>query len=360
MRIGHLNPLRLQNISPPVPPSSSSGLLKMFLASFLLLRFRSLLNTRHTSSRLHQNFQYDPEYLSFDAHRHPTIACKQKFKRCIVCVGGFGDTPAAFAPLVDHLRGDVDNGELLILIPPQAGWDRWDNFKKARELSYTDWKIQCRRAIAEASSLAKEVTVLAHSTWATVAMSCLLTEDGEGCDNLVLTGANLRPASSDALAKKLLTSKVLGRIIVSLSPIVKKKLRNKRPLDVMNEDVWEKGFYLSSFPLHTVREMWKCMDEIDLSQNLLHSRIKSVTLINGEHDGSVCSLSNSVDIVSQKVASLTAVKVEANLVIGAGHNLLLEKEELEAVHAVARACCNGGGQTVAKRAQQRKFFSADE
>lgn len=72
----------------------------------------------------------------------------------VVCVGGFGDSPAAFDPLVERLRKEDD---VCVTLPPTPGWDRWDGFRKARQLSYVDWKIACRRAICEANALGEEV-----------------------------------------------------------------------------------------------------------------------------------------------------------------------------------------------------------
>lgn len=124
--------------------------------------------------------------------------------------------------------------------------------------------------------------LVAHSTGATVALACLLGEDdGQGVDRVVFTGANLGPAPSDRKTKSMLTSRV-GKFLTYLKPVVKKKLREGKPVDVVNEHYWENGFYLSSIPTNAVREMWLCMDEIlEEEEKLLHSRVKRVALING-------------------------------------------------------------------------------
>ena len=120
------------------------------------------------------------------------------------------------------------------------------------------------------------MVLVAHSTGATVALACLLGEErGEGfdrwgVDRCVFTGANFGPAAGDVKMKKLLTSKA-GKLLTFLKPVVRKKLREGKPVDVKNQHYWESGFYLSSIPTNAVREMWKCMDEI-LEQEVREER----------------------------------------------------------------------------------------
>lgn len=207
---------------------SSPLVLKTIFAAFLALRTLSLSKSGISFDDLiHRGFNYDESYLSFDdVHNYrtiiPSVGSPPPFERVVVCIGGFGDSPSSFDPLVERLKSEPG---VCVTLPPTPGWDRWDGFKKARQLSYVDWKIACRRAICEANALGEEVVLIAHSTGATVALACLLgEEDGQGVDRVVFTGANLGPAVSDRKTKALLTSR-LGKFLTYLKPVVRKKLR---------------------------------------------------------------------------------------------------------------------------------------
>ena len=119
-------------------------------------------------------------------------------------------------------------------------------------------------------------------------------------------------------------------------------MREGRPADVSNEHFWEHGFYLSSIPTNAVREMWLCMDEVLEQDKLLHSRVKAVTLINGEFDKSVCPISESVDVVSSKIGSAAPCEIKAEVVKDAGHSILFEKEETGAVDLVVKEVMMSG------------------
>ena len=91
--------------------------------------------------------------------------------------------------------------------------------------------------------------------------------------------------------------------------------------------------------LATVVQMWRLQDEVlSLADSSLHTRVKSVYLVNGELDGSVAPLSES-EAVMTRIAGQTA-SVESYELPGAGHNILFEKEEIGAAALVASKILN--------------------
>jgi hypothetical protein len=99
--------------------------------------------------------------------------------------------------------------------------------------------------------------------------------------------------------------------------------------------------------------MWLLMDEVLEQEKPLHSRVKAITIINGELDKSVCPISESLNVVSSKIGSAAPCKLKAEVVKEAGHSILFEKEATGAVDMVVKEVMSG-------RQPARTFFSGDE
>eukprot|EP00518_Triparma_eleuthera_P008223 CAMPEP_0182476362 /NCGR_PEP_ID=MMETSP1319-20130603/28947_1 /TAXON_ID=172717 /ORGANISM="Bolidomonas pacifica, Strain RCC208" /LENGTH=268 /DNA_ID=CAMNT_0024677445 /DNA_START=110 /DNA_END=913 /DNA_ORIENTATION=- len=260
----------------------------------------------------------------------PAFSSSKPYARAVVCIGGFGDSPASFSPLIKEISGGtVSGGDTIVLTPSTYGWHKWDHFHSARTLSYKDWVRDCLRELRLANTLSDDVTVVAHSTGVLPVVICLSKLETAGADRLVFTGSNLKPSKSDLSSKRLLLSPV-GRLIRFVLPVIPKKLRKGpngklRPVDTINEEYHRNGFYLKAFPLNAVVQMWRLQDEVlSLADSSLHTRVKSVYLVNGELDGSVAPLSESEAVMTRIAGQSTSV--ESYELPGAGHSILFEKE----------------------------------
>lgn len=57
-------------------------------------------------------------------------------------------------------------------------------------------------------------------------------------------------------AKRLLLKPIVGFLLTKYLGVVAKKRRMGRPIDSLNEAIYETSFYLTCFPVHALREMW--------------------------------------------------------------------------------------------------------
>lgn len=57
-------------------------------------------------------------------------------------------------------------------------------------------------------------------------------------------------------AKKLLLKPIVGPLVARYLGTVVKKRREGRPIDSLNVASYEKAFYLTCLPVHTLRQMW--------------------------------------------------------------------------------------------------------
>ena len=238
--------------------------------ALVLLRLKSLNFTpRSTFQRLKTLRPFDDSTQQFTGGAHdygPAFAINKPYSKAVVCIGGFGDTPGCWQPLVEEFGASNANRDSIILTPPTHSWHKWDNFKSARSVSYKDWLRDCLREIKLANTLSDFVTVVAHSTGVLPVVFCLSKLSSQGVDKVVFTGANLKPSLSDLSSKKLLLSP-LGRVIRFAQPIIPKKLRKgsdgkTRPVDTLNERYHNTGFYLQAFPLNAVIQMWRLQDKV--------------------------------------------------------------------------------------------------
>ena len=242
--------------------SSAGVVAQTILALAFLNRFRSLTQgPRSTFRRLCSLRRFDDSTDMFPDHAYgPAFSSSKPYARAVVCIGGFGDSPASFSPLIKEISGGgtVSGGGTIMLTPSTYGWHKWDHFHSARTLSYKDWVRDCLRELRLANTLSDDVTVVAHSTGVLPVVFCLSKLETAGADRLVFTGSNLKPSKSDLSSKRLLLSPV-GRLIRFVLPVIPKKLRKGpngklRPVDTINEEYHRNGFYLKAFPLNAGEE----------------------------------------------------------------------------------------------------------
>mmetsp|Transcript_12458 Transcript_12458/g.18369 ORF Transcript_12458/g.18369 Transcript_12458/m.18369 type:complete len:388 (-) Transcript_12458:252-1415(-) len=175
------------------------------------------------------------------------------YERAFVFIGGFGDPPALWKSAIDSLQKSEKG--IICLACRTPGWGR-NNFEEARKVGWQEWVLAALETLEIAQQVAPRVTVVAHSTGAIVASVALSRTSKQNVDRAVFTGANFDCAPKDQGIRKIIMHPVLGALLTFLKPVVPKRIRGGRPVDTMNPDAWE-GYYLMSFPLHAVREMWK-------------------------------------------------------------------------------------------------------
>jgi len=251
----------------------------------------------------------------------PTPLKNKPYNHGVVLIGGFGDAPFYYDPLIPFLKENVKrNKERLLMYSPRTpGWARSDYFDEAMRVTYKEWVVAGIEAVSIARDLCDEVTVVAHSTGALVAAA--VAEDFE-VDSIVLTGANFLPALKDRSMKSLLIhTPFVGSVMKFIKPIIKKRLRKGRPVDTINEAYHSTGYYLKELPLNGVVEMWKLQDALSKSW-----KTKRVVLLQGEHDLSVGPLEEQVEYIRKFTGDHASVTYD--LIPNAAHNLCGENESV--------------------------------
>ena len=290
----------------------------------------------------------------------------------IVCIGGFGDAPMYFDPLLECLQvredtqfaqsslnsdTNINNNtrKIFYYAPRTPGWAR-SSFDEAMRLSYEDWIVAAREAIHLATSLCHKVRIIAHSTGAIVVAAILLVEsskdNGSMCDvidRVVFTGSNFLPAHKDVSVKRLLmNTPMIARTMKFVQPIIAKRLREGRPVDTVRKEYHSIGFYLMEFPLNAVIEMWKLQDWLLYCATKTGCRItfgnakqeRKLVFLQGEHDKSVAPLEEQVQYVrtqllTKEIGNDHDILVENELIDSAAHNLCGESEIV--LERIARA-----------------------
>ncbi|GMH79170.1 hypothetical protein TL16_g08056 [Triparma laevis f. inornata] len=240
-----------------------------------------------------EHFNSDLDYFE-PAHSYsPAHAPFKAYERCYVFIGGFGDPPSCYSPLVDRITKARSNS--IALSPATQGWDCFDNFKSARTLTYKTWLRGCLSNLKLANTLSERVIVIGHSTGATV-ISKVLELNNDLVDEVYFTGPNLKANKDDAKAKRLLLSR-LGPLIKFVLPVIKKKVRKSedgtfRPCDTLNREYHKTGYYLRAFPVNSIIEMFKLQEQ--LGKNTWGERVKRVVFFKGEEDRSVGDVEEQV------------------------------------------------------------------
>ena len=335
------------------------------IITYLLLiavvsRYRSKLSSKRTFQRLdalfspkvcgvYPNTASTPRIDSL--HRSHNNSDTKEYDIGVLCIGGFGDAPMYFDPLLQCLKQQQHNS-IFYYAPRTPGWAR-SSFDEAMNVSYEDWIVAGWEALYLASRLCHKVRIVAHSTGALVVAAVLLmdssvstsTSISEAVDTVVFTGSNFLPAQKDRSVKRLLIhTPFVAPVMKFIKPIISKRLREGRPVDTIRQEYHNTGFYLLDFPLNAVIEMWKLQDWLLLCTKVDGCRIfantgqsnlhKKIVFLQGEFDKSVGPLEEQVDYVRSQLltmgkggnSSSSDVAIEYELVENAAHNLCGENE----------------------------------
>ncbi|CAM9803411.1 unnamed protein product, partial [Heterosigma akashiwo] len=184
------------------------------------------------------------------------------YSQGFVFVGGFGDTPAIWKEAIAYIKSN--DPKAFCYAPRTVGWGR-STFDEARKVQWQTWVLAAAEAIQVVAAVSGRVVVVGHSTGALAAALALQRPALAGvASRCVFTGPNLCCPPSDQKVKRLLLHRIWGNLVLAASPVIGKKLRGGRPLDVKDWKARDpkKLFYLKSFPLATVREMWRMQDAL--------------------------------------------------------------------------------------------------
>ncbi|GMH84216.1 hypothetical protein TrVE_jg7140 [Triparma verrucosa] len=300
------------------------------LLALATLRLKSIYITpRSTFTHLSIGHKFNPILDHFEPAQNypPSHTDHRPYRTAYVFIGGFGDPPSSYSPLVTVLKSQASR-DSIVLTPATPGWESYDNFKTSRSLTHKSWLRSCLSSLHLANSLSDRVVVVGHSTGALVITRALQIYDDDLVDEIYFTGPNLRANKDDASAKRLLLGR-LGSLVKFTLPVIKKKVRKAedgtiRPCDTLNEDYHKSGFYLKAFPVNAIVEMFKLQEQISSSSLSWGSRVKRVVFFKGESDRSVGDMQEQIDLVE---SVCWAGKVEFFKVKDAAHNLVFEREE---------------------------------
>uniref|UniRef100_A0A6V1PQ32 AB hydrolase-1 domain-containing protein n=1 Tax=Heterosigma akashiwo TaxID=2829 RepID=A0A6V1PQ32_HETAK len=256
------------------------------------------------------------------------------YSQGFVFVGGFGDTPAIWKEAIAYIKSN--DPKAFCYAPRTVGWGR-STFDEARKVQWQTWVLAAAEAIQVVAAVSGRVVVVGHSTGALAAALALQRPALAGvASRCVFTGPNLCCPPSDQKVKRLLLHRIWGNLVLAASPVIGKKLRGGRPLDVKDWKARDpkKLFYLKSFPLATVREMWRMQDALAADPAPLTGVAPGgrVQLVMGEEDASVAPLGTAAALARGLLPE--GVGLDAVSVPDAAHGLLYEAP------AVRRRVCH--------------------
>mmetsp|Transcript_20221 Transcript_20221/g.26721 ORF Transcript_20221/g.26721 Transcript_20221/m.26721 type:complete len:346 (+) Transcript_20221:221-1258(+) len=255
----------------------------------------------------------------------------KQYDTAYLFLGGFGDNPEIFKSVISFI-GDQPNKSTFCFAPRTLGWGR-SNFDEARKVRWQDWVLSALEALAVVTALADEVVLVAHSTGALTAAFCLQRIEPGQVSRCVFTGPNLACHPADEGIKKLGLHPIIGPLIQAIQPIVAKKLRNNRPVDVLNWKAHSSLWYLTALPLHTVREMWKMQEAMAQSSAPWVGVKDEITLVMGEEDLSVAPIETNAAFAKRFLPE--SVKLKSISLKNAAHGLFREtKDILEQVNDI--------------------------
>lgn len=310
---------------PPTLPEPSADWCRLWLLpgcatlaaliaiAYIWRRLRLIKLEEATFGRLNKFFERDVQLKCYQIAKARAKQNSEKpYKKGYLLIGGFGDTPLLWSEVIES----IDAAGHYYFAPRTPGWGR-TSFEESERVRWEEWVMAARDGLTVVRGLCEEVTIVGHSTGALVAGAVL---QREYVDRAVFTGPNFLPSPSDVGLKKIVLSPILGDLLLWLK-VVPKKLRRGRPVDNNNTAVYAEGYYLSSFPVQAIQQMWKLQTELRKGGELKVGA-GGVLILAGEHDLSVAPVKDQATYIRNMLPK--DIPVDTALVCGAAHGLPAE------------------------------------
>jgi esterase/lipase len=236
----------------------------------------------------------------------------------VLLLHGYSATAYEF----EHLMQELDRQGIPYLTPTLTGHGL-DDFRLLYHVSPVDWLRDSIVAYDQLAVLADKVSVIGHSTGATLAVA---VAERRPVHHLILSAPNLYPSSADRRIKRAMNTPVVSALIGWLLPVFAKPVRAGRAIasDTLDEAAARTGFSYATLPIRSLRAQWALQDQADLHRAGRHS----LTLIYGEQD-------QTVDVVALRAQlDRQGVAYTAYSFANAAHNVLLDYDRDKAIQAI--------------------------
>jgi carboxylesterase len=186
-----------------------------------------------------------------------------------------------------------------------------------------DWLRDAVTAYDLLASLADDISVVGHSTGATLAA---YLAQHRPVRHLVLSGPNLWPAPADRRARTLLAHPLTGWLLEWLLPVVAKPVRPGRVTwtDTCDPTAARAGFSYAALPTHSLRAQWALQDLVDLTR----ASYRTLTLVHGAHDLTV-DIAAVTGLLDQRGLAYRYLSFPRS-----GHNVLQDYDRVQAAEAI--------------------------
>jgi esterase/lipase len=296
-----------------------SGLSILTLLS-VAVAIRETGRLRH-KRRLRAGFRHltpEPDLGSFVESRPRLSSAFARVPHAVLLLHGYAATAFEF----EHLMRELDREGIPYLAPTLTGHGLSD-FRLLYQIAPADWLRDAIIAYDQLATLADRVSVIGHSTGATLAVG---VAERRPVHHLILSAPNLFPSAADRHVKRVMTTPVISSLISWLLPVFAKPVRPGRAIasDTLDEAAARKGFSYATLPIRSLRAQWALQDQADLTRASRHS----LTLVYGEQDLTVDIASLRAQLDRQGIA------YTAYPFANAAHNVLLDYDKDRAIRAI--------------------------
>ncbi len=197
--------------------------------------------------------------------------------------------------------------------------------KLLSQTRHTDWLRDAVLAYDLLKSLAEEVSIVGHSTGASLAA---YVAQHRRVKHLVLSGPNLIPSAEDLKYKTLLRTPVLATLLPWLIPFFSKPVRPGRtaPTDTLDPEAAARCCHYEALPTSSLIASYDLQDLVDLSA----VRYETLTILHGEHDVTV-----DVRALLEQLER-ASIDHQEILIPNSGHNILEDYEKDAATARILR------------------------
>jgi carboxylesterase len=229
----------------------------------------------------------------------------------VLLLHGYSGSPYEF----DYLLRALDQAGIPYYAPLLTGHGL-DDLHLFSAVKAADWLRDAVLAYGQLAALADEISVLGHSTGATLA---IYVAQVRRVKHLLLSAPNLYPGAADRRARRALTTPMLGTLITRLIPIRAKPVRPGRVSwsDTRDPEAARASFNYPVLPTTSIRAQWLLQQRVDLAA----ARWATLTLLSGQDDQTVdmARVRHALDALGARYADHTFAQ--------SGHNAVMDYDK---------------------------------
>jgi carboxylesterase len=246
------------------------------MAAIRIFLFFKVIQSRRYFRQFHYNSDlncFKEAYPKFDL-----MPTGKKVKHAVLVIHGFASKPGEMNILFDKLK----HAALPYYAPLLTGSGLGD-MAIFTVVKSSDWLRDAFFAFDLLGTYAEEVSIVAHSTGATIAFH--LAQERK-VKHLIAIAPNLVIGSSNKFVHKLLTNPFLFNITKFFVPTYVKPIKSNRisSVDTCDPKIAMHSFHYPYIPAKSASAMIKLLESLDLKENF---HFKDLTIIYGKHDETV-------------------------------------------------------------------------